>query len=91
MGTTTITINKEVKEMLSEHKPEGTTWNAFLLDIVEQLEDDSDSEEGSESESGEPDAEGVEKILTEIMHLRNELDNIPKETASELEGRLRQY
>lgn len=73
MGRTSIPVSDETRDELAELKPEGTTWDEYLLALcdVEPFEQANHAE-----------------LVDEINSLRRELDEfkhaVPREVAEEL-------
>lgn len=94
MGSTSITISEEAKEQLAAHKEDGESWTEFGLRVASILENGDNTTEESDTDVDTADGEideTLDTILSELLYLRNEVDDVPSQTASEIEGRLRQH
>ena len=77
MGQTSIPVQEEVRDEIAEGKPDTMSWSEFLL----RLYHDGTIEQ--------PDTEYDRKILDRVEKTLELVELLPKETADELEERLR--
>ena len=81
MGQTTITVSKSTKSDLREHKPEGMTWDAYLMHLlVDGL--------GGEGESDETE-QLPNAIADELKRIEERIDHLPDTVSTRLQEDLR--
>lgn len=78
MSRTTISVDEDVKEALAAEKPDGTSWNAFLKDLVERPAADPD--ELDVIQDG-PSTDALREVRERSQRIEEQQDRLPDAVA----------